>query len=114
MHAQFFRVTDRAESCLVSQVHHSHHAQPDSWTNDGLDRGIVDLYARRMAGMSVRREEARLDEFERKVVTQPFGRPFTAQPSFPPDPPETQGTLAGLRKRLAGAAPGPRRKLATS
>jgi hypothetical protein len=98
----------------VSQVHHTHHAQPEIWTNEGLDRGIVDLYARRLAGISERREVARLDELERNVVTQPFGRPFTAQPSFPPDPPETLSGLAGLRKKLAGAAPGPRRKLATS
>ena len=114
MHAQRFRVTDRAESCLVSQVHHTHYAQTENWTNDGLDRGIVDLSARRMAGMSERREEARQEELERMVVTKPFGRPFTAQPSFPPDPPETQGALAGLRKKIAGVAPGPRRKLATS
>jgi hypothetical protein len=98
----------------VSQDYHTHHAQPERWSNDGLDRGIVDLYARRMAGMSERREEARQDELDRMVVTQPFGRPFTAQPSFPPDPPETHGAFGGLRKRLGGAAPGPRRKLATS
>jgi hypothetical protein len=113
MHAHPFRVTDQAE-CLVAQAHTTHTSQPDYWTNEGLDRGIVDLYARRLAGMSARREEARLDELERTVVTQPFGRPFTAQPSFPPDPPETLSGLAGLRKRLAGAAPVPRRKLATS
>ena len=114
MHAQPFRVTDQAESCLVPQVHPTPSPESDNWTNEGLDRGIVDLYARRLAGISTRREEARLDELERNVVTQPFGRPFTAQPSFPPDPPETLSGLAGLRKKLAGATPGPRRKLATS
>jgi len=114
MHAQPFRVTDQAESCLVPQVHPTLTPQSASWTNEGLERGIVDLYARRLAGMSARREAARLDELERTVVTQPFGRPFTAQPSFPPDPPETLSGLAGLRKKLAAATPGPRRKLATS
>jgi hypothetical protein len=98
----------------VSQDYHTHHPQPERWSNDGLDRGIVDLYARRMSGMSERRAEARQDELDRMVVTQPFGRAFTAQPSFPPDPPETQGALGGLRKKLGSAAPGPRRKLATS
>ncbi len=98
----------------MSQVHSLRLQEPDHWSNDGLDRGIVDLYARRMAVVSARREETRQEELERVVVTQPFGRPFTAQPSFPPDPPEAQGALAGLRKKLAGAAPGPRRKLAAS
>ncbi|HET9659947.1 MAG TPA: hypothetical protein VFP05_06420 [Thermomicrobiales bacterium] len=98
----------------MSQVHHTHQQAPERWNNDGLDRGVVDLYARRMAVVAVLREEIRQEELERIVVTQPFGRPFTAQPSFPPDPPETQSGFAGLRKKLSGAAPGPRRKLATS
>ena len=53
------------------------------------------------------------EALERIVVTQPFGRPFTAQPSFPPDPPVRESGFAGLRRKLAGSATAPRRKLAT-
>lgn len=114
MHAQIIRVIDRAESRLVSQGHPTHAPLLEYWTNEGLDRGIVDLYARRMAGLAQHREEARQEEIERAVVTQPFGRPFTAQPSAPSEQPDSPGSFAGLRKKLSESAPGPRRKLATS
>jgi hypothetical protein len=115
MHAQLSRVTDLAESCLVSHDHSFPSNHPDRWSSDGLERGIVDLYARRMAAMSARREDARQEALDRIVVTQPFGRPFTAQPSFPPDPDELErGGLAVIRRKLAGAATAPRGKLATS
>ena len=114
MHAQVPRVSDQAESCLVSPEYPTQQQDPKTWSNDALDRGIVDLYARRMSAVHVTQADARQDALDRIVITQPFGRAFTAQPSFPPDPTEVQGTLAGLRKKLADAAPGPRRKLATS
>lgn len=97
----------------MAQVDPTQQQASERWTNDGLDRGVVDLYARRMAVVAAGREEARQEALERIVVTRPFGRPFTAQPSFPPDPPETQSGFAGLRRKLAGSAPAPRRKLAT-
>lgn len=77
---------------------------------------MIDLYAQRMAAVARKREAARVAELERIVVTQPFGRPFTSQPSFPPDPPESESTgLARLRQRLAGASASPARgKMATS
>jgi hypothetical protein len=96
----------------VTQVDLSQQA-PGRWSNDGLDRGVIDLYARRMAVVAEMRAEARKEELERIVVTQPFGRPFTAQPSSSPAPPGSQGGFAGLRRKLAGSAPAPRRKLAT-
>jgi hypothetical protein len=114
MHAQSYRVIDQAESCLVSPVHPTQKQDVKTWSNEALERGIVDLYARRMGSVRVTQADARQEALDRIVITQPFGRAFTAQPSFPPDPPEAQGSLAGLRKKLAGAAPGPRRKLATS
>lgn len=97
----------------MSPVHATQSQAPERWSNDGLDRGVVDLYARRMAVVAAVREEARQEALERIVVTQPFGRPFTAQPSFPPDPPVRESGFAGLRRKLAGSAPAPRRKLAT-
>jgi hypothetical protein len=103
-----------AESCLVSAVQPTSTETIDSWSNDELNRGIIDLYARRRAAVVERETEAQQDALDRIVVTQPFGRAFTAQPSFPPDPSEDARGLAGLRKKLAEAAPGPRRKLATS
>ncbi len=85
-----------------------------AWSSDVLERGIVDLYARRISTVSVQHAEARQDALDRIVVTKPFGRPFTAQPSYPPDPvDELPGGLAGLRRKLASAAT-PARKLATS
>jgi hypothetical protein len=78
---------------------------------------MVDLYARRMGAVSAQHAAERNDALDRIVVTKPFGRAFTAQPSYPPDPTETEtahrGGLAGLRRRLAGATT-PSRKLATS
>lgn len=88
-----------------------------SWSNDALERGIVDLYAGRMGAISELQAAERQDALDRLVVTQPFGRAFTAQPSYPPDPTETEasqpGGIAGLRRRIAGAST-PSRKLATS
>lgn len=82
-----------------------------------LERGIVDLYARRMSAVGMMEAMRRDDEMARSIVTQPFGRAFTAQPSFPPDPnlnaESAPGGLAGLRRRLTGSTP-PTRKLATS
>lgn len=100
----------------MSQVHTSQLQQTDSWSNDGLDRGIVDLYARRIAMVAAHNEQTRQDALDRIVVTRPFGRAFTAQPSFPPDPPELESRgLAGLRRKLAGSSSStPRGKLATS
>ena len=116
MHVQSSRVTDLAESCLVSQVHPLSPDHSENWSSEGLERGIVDLYARRLTALATRTAEARQDALDRMVVTQPFGRPFTAQPSFPPDPKEAeQGGLAAIRRKLAGAAGAtPRGKLATS
>jgi hypothetical protein len=116
MHAQPPRVTNLAESCLVSQDHLLEANVIDNWSSDGLERGIVDLYARRAAAVAAQRDEARQEALDRMVVTQPFGRPFTAQPSFPPDPEAVEpGGLAAIRRRLAGAAgTAPRGKLATS
>lgn len=116
MHAQPSRVTDVAESCLVSHNHPLPSNHPDAWSSEALERGIVDLYARRAAALAAQHNDARREALERIVVTQPFGRPFTAQPSFPPDPDELeQGGLAAIRRRLVGAAgAAPRGKLATS
>jgi hypothetical protein len=114
MHARSVRVTDQAEECLVSQDYATRNRTNTSWPTDALERGIVDLYAQRMGTVSKQRAEARQDELDRIVVTQPFGRPFTAQPSYPPDPvDELPGGFAGLRRKLT-AATTPARKLATS
>jgi hypothetical protein len=78
MHAKPSRVTDLAESCLVSQDHLFKTDVIDGWSSDGLERGIVDLYARRVTAVTTRREAARQEALDRMVVTQPFGRPFTA------------------------------------
>lgn len=98
----------------MSPVYLTQKQDPKTWSNDALERGIVDLYARRMGTVRVTQADARQDALDRIVTTQPFGRAFTAQPSFPPDPQDEQGSLTGLRRKLAGAVPGPRRKLATS
>lgn len=88
-----------------------------SWSNDALERGIVDLYARRIDDINGIQAAEQQDALDRTVITQPFGRAFTAQPSYPPDPRETDesqpGGIAGLRRRIAGAST-PSRKLATS
>ncbi len=81
-----------------------------------MEHGVVDLYALRMRAVSTQVAAERQDALDRMVVTQPFGRAFTAQPSYPPDPSEDAsipGGLAGLRRRLSGVA-SPSRKLATS
>jgi hypothetical protein len=67
-----------------------------------------------MAMVADQRAVERQEELDQIVVTEPFGRAFTAQPSYPPDPSETLGGLAGMRKRLASATTNPKRKLATS
>jgi hypothetical protein len=114
MHARMVRVTDQAEACLVSQEYATQNRSTPQWSSDALERGIVDLYAHRIRAVSAQHAETRQDALDRIVVTQPFGRPFTAQPSFPPDPIEQlPGGLAGLRRKLAAAAT-PARKLATS
>ncbi|MCO5223265.1 MAG: hypothetical protein M9947_17075 [Thermomicrobiales bacterium] len=102
----------------------SHHSstQDDArsrWSDDQLPGGIVDLYARRMAMVRTQRTAERQRELDDIVITQPFGRAFTAQPSYPPDPAQLEsepgGPLAGIRRRLAGSSGVPaRRKLATS
>ena len=88
-----------------------------SQLNEASDRGIVDLYARRIYAVGEARAVERQEALDRIVVTQPFGRAFTAQPSYPPDPSEGEpvlpGGIAGLRRRLSGAST-PSRKLATS
>lgn len=117
MHAQKSRVTNQAEPCLVSQDDATRNRTLRSGPNDPLDHGIVDLYARRKGAVSAQRAQDRQVAAERIVVTQPFGRAFTAQPSYPPDPAEREaplpGGLAGLRRKLAGSTT-PSRKLATS
>ena len=114
MHAQTSRVTDQAEPCLVSQDNATQNRTLPPWSNDALERGMVDLYARRMGTVSVQQAAERKDTLDKIVVTQPFGRAFTAQPSYPPDPDTAlPGGLAGLRRKLAGATT-PSRKLATS
>jgi hypothetical protein len=117
MDAQMPRVTDQAESCLVSQDHSIQINTTRPWSNDTLERGIVDLYARRMSAIGELKATERQEALDRIVTTQPFGRAFTAQPSYPPDPTEIgeakSGGIAGLRRRLAGAST-PSRKLATS
>ncbi len=111
------RVTDQAEPCLVSQDHSTPFRTSRAWSNDTLDRGIVDLYARRIGAIGEQQAADRQEALDRIVVTQPFGRAFTAQPSYPPDLADTEeaqsGGIAGLRRRLAGAST-PSRKLATS
>ncbi len=98
----------------MSPVHPTSIERPVSDSSDDLDRGIVDLYTRRMAMVADRRAVQRQEELDQIVVTEPFGRAFTAQPSYPPDPSEALGGLASMRKRLTGASANPRRKLATS
>lgn len=87
------------------------------WSNDAFERGITDLYARRIGAISELQAAEQQEALDRMVTTQPFGRAFTAQPSYPPDPKETEeshpGGIAGLRRRIAGAST-PSRKLATS
>lgn len=81
-----------------------------------MEHGVVDLYALRMRAVSTQAATERQDALDRIVVTQPFGRAFTAQPSYPPDPSEDVSVpsgLAGLRRRLSDVAI-PSRKLATS
>jgi hypothetical protein len=117
MHAHKYRVTDLAEPCLVSQDYASQNSARDRWSNEGFEHGIVDLYARRKTALETVKATERQDALDRIVVTQPFGRAFTAQPSYPPDPSADEATvaggLAGLRRKLAGAT-APARKLATS
>ena len=82
-----------------------------------MGNGLIDLYAQRMQAVSANASAERQAQLDRIVVTQPFGRAFTAQPSYPPDPSQhdatQRGGLAGLRRRLSGSAT-PSRKLATS
>jgi hypothetical protein len=117
MHAQMPRVTDQAEPCLVSQEAVTQNRTANSQSKSTPEHGIVDLYARRMGAVGEVQAAERQEALERIVVTQPFGRAFTAQPSYPPDlsesDPALPGGLAGLRRRLAAAAT-PSRKLATS
>ena len=117
MHARVSRVTDQAEPCLMSQDVADQNRPVQNWANLSIERGIVDLYARRVALAAEHRTADQQDALDRLVVTKPFGRPFTAQPSFPPDPAEDAGAqasgLAGLRRRLAGGT-SPTRKFATS
>ena len=117
MHAQLSRVTDQAEPCLVSQEIATQNRRMSQRSNDVPEHGIVDLYARRIGAVSEVRAAARQDALDRIIVTQPFGRAFTAQPSYPPDLSASDsalpGGLAGLRRRLTSASL-PSRKLATS
>ena len=117
MHAKMPRVTDQAEPCLVSQDRATQNPTTRPASTDRFDGGIVDLYARRMSAVCTQQTAERQGALDRIVVTQPFGRAFTAQPSYPPDPSETEkalpGGLAGLRRKLAGSTV-PSRKLATS
>lgn len=117
MHAQSSRVTDQAEPCLVSQDYATQIQATLPVANDAPERGIVDLYAWRLAAVREHQAAARQEALDRTVVTKPFGRAFTAQPSYPPDPSETEmslpGGIAGLRRRLTGSS-APARKLATS
>ncbi len=87
---------------------------PDLWSNDDLDHGIVDLYAQRMEMVARQREHVRQEALDRMVVTQPFGRPFTAQSPVPEGSSEPDAHPAGLRRRLGEAVSTPRRRLATS
>ncbi len=84
---------------------------PGHWSNDDFDHGIVDLYTRRMELAATERERARIRALEQRVVTQPFGRAFTAQPVIQPEPEEPR---PGFRERLASVGRDPRRRLATS
>jgi hypothetical protein len=101
----------------VSQEAVTQNPKANSPSNSAPERGIVDLYARRMRAVGDVTAAQRQEALDRMVVTQPFGRAFTAQPSYPPDlsgsDPALPGGLAGLRRKLAGAAT-PVRKLATS
>ncbi len=92
----------------------THANSPSLWSNEQLSGGIVDLYANRMAAVATKVETVRQEALDRVVVTQPFGRAFTAQPSFPPDPSEAASGLTGIRRKLAGTTPERARKLATS
>lgn len=113
MHVQSVRNLEQAESNLMSQ-HHSGLRNLEPWSNDSFEHGIIDLYARRMEVVAYQRETARQESLDRLIITQPFGRPFTAQPSPPAEPEPAPRGLAELRKRFAGAHRGPRRRLATS
>lgn len=117
MHAHNHRVTDQAELCLVSQDEIFPNLLHRPSLGDMPEHGIVDLYARRMGALREAQVAEHQVELDHMVVTKPFGRPFTAQPSFPPDPAagdaEIASGLARLRHRLAAAAT-PNRKLATS
>lgn len=81
----------------------------ETWS---ADRGILDLYTRRMAAVAEAEQLERVRTIDQHVITKPFGRPFTAQPSYPPDPAaDPASAMAALRRRLV---PSPSRKLATS
>jgi hypothetical protein len=101
----------------VSQEAVTQNPKANSLSKSAPEHGIVDLYARRMRAVGDVTAAQRQEALDRMVVTQPFGRAFTAQPSYPPDlsesDPALPGGLAGLRRKLAGAAT-PVRKLATS
>lgn len=85
-----------------------------TWSNASFEHGIVDLYARRMELAAELREHARQDAIDGIVITQPFGRLFTPQPTPPPEPEPPRDGLSEWRKRFAGAGRGHRRRLATS
>jgi len=114
MNVQFIRNVARAESNLMAPVPSVDLLHPDLWSNDDLDHGIVDLYAQRMEMVARQREHVRQEALDRMVVTQPFGRPFTAQSPVPEGSSEPDAHPAGLRRRLGEAVSTPRRRLATS
>lgn len=101
----------------MSQDHTFRNRTESDWSSADLEHGVIDLYARRVQLVKDHEAAIQQRELERRVVTKPFGRPFTAQPSYPPDELEQErekiGGLAGLRRRLTSAA-APARKLATS
>lgn len=88
--------------------------QPGLWTNETLDHGIIDLYARRMELVANQQAIQQQTPVERPVVTRSFGRAFAAQPSFPPDPSEADRASAEIRQPPTRSSTAPRNKLATS
>ena len=86
----------------------------EPWSSDGFGHGIIDLYARRMEMVAYQREVTRAESLDRQVITQPFGRPFTARPSSPPEAEHAPGGWSELRRKLTIPGRGPRRRLATS
>lgn len=114
MNVRFVRNANGMESMRMSRVHPTDLLQPGIWSNEMLDHGIVDLYARRMELVATRRERASQDAREQLVITQPFGRSFTDQPPQLPEPEPAPNGLAELRQKLTSANHKPRRRWATS